>query len=168
MGAQLDIAVQILGSYTGSNDIAAVTAAFSKRKALGFTSGTGGGQADKVFSDTRPIPASSNDDIDLAGSLVDPLGAAVTFAGIKAIYIEADAANVNEVVVGGHDTAAFLGPFADATDKVKLKPGEVLLVTNRTAAGWPVTATTADILRIANGGAGSAVGYTIILVGDSA
>ncbi|KAF0129254.1 MAG: hypothetical protein FD152_2211 [Xanthobacteraceae bacterium] len=167
MGAQLDIAVQILGSYTGSNDIAAVTAAFSKRKALGFTPGTGAGQADKVFSDTRSIPASSNDDLDLT-SLTDPLGAALAFAGVKAIYIEAAAANINEVVVGGHDTAAFLGPFADASDKVKLKAGEVLLVTNRTAAGWAVTATTADILRIANGGSGSAVGYSIILVGDSA
>lgn len=168
MGAQLDIAVQILGSYAGSNDIAAVTATFAKRKALGFTSGTGAGQADKVFSDIRSIAASSNDDLDLAGSLVDPLGVVVVFAGIKAIYVEADAANVNDVVIGGHDTAAFLGPFADDSDKINLKPGEVLLVTNRTAAGWPVTATTADILRIANGGSGSAVGYSIILVGDSA
>ncbi len=167
MGVQLDIAVNILGTYRGANDLAAVTAAFNMRKALGFAPGTGAGQADKIFSDTRQIAASSNDDLDLT-SLTDPLGAALAFAGVKGIYVEAAAGNTNDVVIGGHDSAAFLGPFADATDKIRLKPGEVFFITNRTAAGWAVTGTTADILRIANGGSGSAVNYSIILVGDSA
>jgi hypothetical protein len=167
MGVQLDIAVNILGTYRGVNDLAAVTAAFNTRKALGFAPGTGAGQANKIFSDTRPINASSNDDLDLT-ALTDPLGAALAFAGVKGIYVEAAASNTNDVIIGGHDSAAFLGPFADATDKIRLKPGEVFFITNRTAAGWAVANGTGDVLRIANGGAGTPVSYSIVLVGDSA
>lgn len=166
MGAQLDIAVNILGTYAGSNDLSTVAATFSQRHALGVSPGTGARQADKVFSDTRTIAASSNDDLDLT-SLTDPLGAALAFAGVKAIFVKAADGNTNDVVIGG-GTNPFIGPFADASDKVALKPGEVLLITNRTAAGWAVTNSTADILRIANGGSGSSVTYSIILVGDSA
>jgi hypothetical protein len=166
MSVQLDVVVNIVGQVAGSNDLSSPVAPFNGKNALGFAPGTGAGQASKVFSDRRTVNASSNDDLDLAGSLVDPFGAACVFTGIKAIYVKAAAANVNDVVVGGHDTAAFLGPFADASDKVAMKPGEVLLITNRSANGWAVTATTADILRIANGGSGTSVTYDIILIGE--
>mgnify|MGYP000184442162 CR=1 FL=1 len=35
------------------------------------------------------------------------------------------------------------------------------------ATGYTVTATTADLLRIANSGAGTTVDYTIVVVGTS-
>ena len=40
-----------------------------------------------------------------------------------------------------------------------------MLIASPTAAGWLVTAGTGDLLKIANGGAGSAVDYDIILIG---
>lgn len=167
MTLKLNVAASIVGYITGANDIAEVTANLDKKKIIPFTTGVAADQANLLFSDHRSIAASSNEDLDLAGGLSDPLGAVLTFARIKAIMIVADAANVNNVVVGGAATNTFVGPFSDATDKVALPPGGMLLVAAPTAAGWPVTATTADLFRVANSGAGSAVGYDIVLLGGA-
>jgi hypothetical protein len=95
------------------------------------------------------------------------LGATLAFTAIKAILIVADAANTNDVVVGGAASNAFVGPFADATDKINVGPGDVFLITRRSAAGLAVAAGTGDILKVANGGAGSAVTYRIIILGEA-
>jgi hypothetical protein len=130
-------------------------------------SGTTTGKADKIFADQRTLAASATENLDLAGALTDPLGAALTFARVKAILIKAAAGNTNNVVVGGAGSNPFAGPFADATDKVAIPPGGVFLVT-APAAGWTVTAGTGDILLVANSGAGTPVTYDVFIVGTSA
>jgi hypothetical protein len=132
-----------------------------------LASGNAANQVSKCFADRRTIAASSNDDIDLTGGgLTDPLNQALNFGTVKAIYVKASAANTNNVVVGGAGTGAFNGPFNAATAKVSLEPGAVFLVA-APAAGWAVTATSADLLRIANSAGGTSVTYDIIILGST-
>lgn len=138
--------------------------------ALSLTNGTAVGQADLVFTDTRTLAASTAEDLDLAGALVGPLGAAQVFARVKALVVVADAGNTNNVMVGGDAAAAWATWVGDVTDVVRLRPGATLalLAGDADATGYAVTATTADLLQIANSGAGTSVTYSIAIVGCSA
>jgi hypothetical protein len=129
--------------------------------------GTGAGQADRLFSDTRTIAASSNDDLDLAGVLVDALGATITFARVKGLYVAAATANTNNVLIGA-GTNPFIN-LLNATGVITLRPGAWITfgVGATDATGAAVTAATGDILRIANSGAGTTVNYDIIIIGAS-
>lgn len=132
-----------------------------------ITTGTGNGQADTVFADQRTLAASANEDLDLSGALVDPLGAAAGFAEVCAIEIRAAAGNTNNVVVGGAGSNAFIGPFGANTHTIAIPPGGCLVL-HHPGAGWAVTAGTGDLLRIANGGSGTGVTYDIVVLGRSA
>ena len=160
------IALAIAGSYTNALDVGTVQYPLAFTPNYSFTDGSGANQATKIFSDTRQIAASSNDDLDLNGtSLFDAFNNALAFTKIKGIIVVADAGNTNDVVVGGAASNGFISPFGASTDKVKVRPGGMLVLVDTGAAGYTVTATTADQLRIANGGAGSVVNYTIFLIG---
>lgn len=130
-----------------------------------FTNGTGANQANAIFTDTRTLAASASEDLDLAGALVDAFGATLTFDKVKALIIKADAANTNDVLVGGAASAQAAAFFGDASDVVKVKPGGTLALIAPDATGYDITATSADLLKIANSSSGSGVGYTIIIVG---
>jgi hypothetical protein len=142
----------------------------AKDVALAFATGTGAGQADLIFSDTRTIAASSNEDLDLAGGLTGAFGTSLTFAKVKGIFVAAAAGNTNNVVVGGAASNGLVNWVGDATDKVVVKPGGILLLSVGTGdlAGYGVTAGTGDLLRIANSGAGTSVTYDIVVYGTSA
>lgn len=156
----------ISASLTGPNDMAAAVHSFSENFQIAVADGTGADQGNNVFADERTLAASASESLDLAGGLTNGLGAVLNFLAIKAILVVAAAGNANNVVIGGAGLNAFVGPFADATDKLVLGPGDAFLLTRRAAAGMPVTAGSADILQIANSGAGSAVTYRIILIGE--
>ncbi|MDP3853622.1 hypothetical protein [Phenylobacterium sp.] len=168
MSLNLTVTASIVGLITGAPDLVSVEASIAKKRIVQFLDGVGAGQANLMFADTRSIAASSNDDIDLAGALTDPLGEDASFARIKAILVVASANNTNDVVIGGAATNTFVGPFGASTHKVALPPGGVMLIAAPTAAGWPVTAATGDLLRIANSGAGSSVSYDLVIVGGDA
>ena len=159
----------VRGTYAGSNDLSAVQAEFNalSKTEITLTPGTSANAADLIFMDTRTIAASSSENLDMAGSLVDPLGATLTFATIKAIYVKAASGNTNNVVVGGAGSNTLLGIFSDATDKIVVKPGGVFLWV-APATGAAVTASTGDILLVANSSSGSSVTYDIVIIGTSA
>jgi hypothetical protein len=128
--------------------------------------GSGAGQASKGWNDgDRSIAASGTDDIDLSGALINKFGEAVVFTAVKAIIIRAEVANVNNVVIGA-GANPWIG-LLNATGTITLKPGAGVLIwaDQASAAGYPVVAGTGDILRVANGGAGTAVLYDIAVVG---
>jgi hypothetical protein len=166
-GVTADVQGRMAGTYTGTNDLGSVTFAFSPSALIQFAPGTASGNADKMFSDQRTISASSSENLDLAGVLADPLGATLTFGHVKAIYVHAAAANTNDVCVGGAGSNTFTGPFADATDIVCVKPGGFLLLGVASGAGWAVTASTGDLLKVANSSSGTAVTYDVVIVGTS-
>lgn len=160
------IALAIAGAYSNALDVGQATYPLAFAPNYVFTDGSGANQANKVWSDTRTLAASANEDLDLNGSsLIDAFGVAMAFTKIKAIIVVADAANTNDVVVGGAASNGFISPFGAATDKVKVRPGGMMVLVDPSAAGYAVTAATADLLRVTNGGAGTGVNYTIFLIG---
>ncbi len=131
-----------------------------------FTDGTGANQVKKIWSDTRTISASSNDDLDLAGGVVDAFGTTLTFTAVKAIFVKAADGNTNNVVVGAEGTNEFASMFGDVSDTIVLPPGSFVAFSNPSAAGYAVTAGTGDKLRITNAAGGSDVTYDIVIMGE--
>lgn len=169
MALNATITAKITAHLSGANDlgIPAFDLNASEFPVIGLASGTGQGQADLIFSDTRTLAISATENLDLAGSLIDPLGTLLTIVQIKLVYIRADAANVNDVLVGGAGATAIAGIFGDAaTDIVKVRPGGVFLWCAPKVGGL-IVPTTADILKVANGGAGTPVTYDVVLIGTS-
>jgi|SRR3982750_313297 len=162
--------LKVSAALSSALDLVSPAARLSQSYSSEFDDGTAAGQADKVFSDTRTLGASATESLDLAGSLTDALGASLTFAKVKAIIISAAAANTNNVIVGGDVTNTFFGIFADETDALVIRPGATfaLFCGEADAAGYAVTAATADLIKITNSGAGTGVTYSIIIIGTSA
>lgn len=149
-------------------DFTTPSAPLSRTYPIPLSSGTGANQADKLWHDQRTLTASSTEDLDLAGSLVDPFGGTITFARIKGIIIAAAAANTNNVIVGGASSNGFITWVGSATHTVTVRPGGFLALFAPDATAYAVTAATADLLHIANSAAGTSVTYDVVLVGASA
>lgn len=163
--AQLSIRATLLEKKTA--DLGDASRSINWGATIDVATGTTDGKADRSWGDQGSIPASDEVLIDLAGVLSDVFGASLTFAKIKGILIKAGEANVNDLVVGGAGSNAFVGPFDAADNTFKVRPGGYL-ASWAPKTGWTVTAGTGDILRLANGGSGSAVTYDIIIIGTSA
>lgn len=152
-------------TYLGDLDFGSNKALLPFASELAIGNGTGDGQCNLAWWDHRTLAASTGEDLDLSGGgLVDPLGGTATFTKLKGIYVKAAAANGGNIEIGG-DSASV--PFLKATnDIVVLAPGQAFLLTNLNA-GWTVTATTADIVQVANLFAGGTGAYDIALIGLS-
>jgi hypothetical protein len=166
--AKLLLGLDVL--YDGANGVGSISFPIQSSYGTSFSQGTGAGQADRLYQARRTIAASGTDDLDLAGTLTDVLGQTLTFVKIKAIMVSAAAGNTNNVVLGGAASNGFTTWTGAATDKVVIRPGGTfaLIAGQGDAAGYAVTATTGDLLRVANSGAGSTVTYDIVVVGTSA
>ncbi|WP_441251194.1 hypothetical protein [Kitasatospora sp. McL0602] len=165
------IAVSLATLLTAAPPIAGATPQLpvSYQQQLGLGSGTGAGQADKLWaSGARTLAPSANEDLDLAGTLVDAFGAVINLARVKGIIVVAAAANTNSVVVGAAAANGFFTWAGSATDKVVVRPGGVFALFAPDATAYPVTSGTADLLRVTNGGAGTSVQYDVIVIGSSA
>lgn len=133
-------------------------------KVLQFTAGTDAvNKLDVLFSDTRTLAASANEDLDLAGVLSSALGGIITAGEIVAVYVEAAAGNTNNVNVTRPASNGFIGPFLAAGDGISVKPGEFALMASR--SGWAVTAGTGDLINVANSSSGTGVTYDIVILG---
>jgi hypothetical protein len=164
------ISLAVNANYTAALDLATSTNQLLKTYEAVLATGTGAGQADKIFHDTRTLAASGTEDLDLAGVLTDAFGASITFVKIKALIVSAAAGNTNNVLVGG--VAAGLSSIItpQTTGIVVVRPGATFAVFAGQAdsAGYAVTATTADLLHVANSSSGTSVTYDVIVIGTSA
>lgn len=169
MGLLARVYAQIHARVSNTADFGSPTFAMESGATIAheFTTGTAAGLADRLFSDQRTLAASAGEDLDLSGALLDALGQPAVFAKVRAIMVKAAAGNTNNVVVGGAATNAFVGPFGAAAHTIAVQPGGAMVLVAPTN-GWVVTAGTGDLLRIANGGAGSPVTYDLVVVGTSA
>jgi hypothetical protein len=136
-------------------------------KEIRLANGTDADEADKIFHDRRTLVASDSEEHDLAGGLTDAFGDVITLARMKVLLIYADPANVNDVVVGGAAANALVTPFGDPTDKVKVRPGGLLILVAPDVVAYGITAATADLLKVANGGGGTSVTYDIVIIGTT-
>lgn len=165
MALSVSALVQLKAQLTSALDLTTVSAPLSVGRQINLADGDGAGEANVIWSDTRTLAASDDEDIDLAGELVDPLGQTIAFGKIKGLLIAASSSNTNDVVIGAADSNAWVGPFGADTDTLTIRPGGVLLLVAPDAAGYAVTGGTGDLLKVANGGAGSSVTYDIVIFG---
>lgn len=135
-----------------------------------YTTGTGANKANQHWHDDRSLSSGANDDLDLAGGLTDIFGTTVTFTIVKAIYIK-NKSTTDALRVGGGGANEWVGattPFLATGDKLVIPPSGELLLQCPTAAGWPVTAGSADVLRLTHPGTTSAaLTYDIFILGEA-
>ncbi|WP_257164685.1 hypothetical protein [Bradyrhizobium sp. SRS-191] len=129
-----------------------------------FSYGSGYGKADIAFSDDRALSASTNENLDMAGALVDAFGQTIAAAKVKAIVIDNLESSVGVLTIGGAASNTFNGPFSGATYTIDLKPGDRAVFASRT--GWTVTAATGDLLKVACSSAGAA-NYHVTMIASS-
>lgn len=163
-GVVASIGLSIDATLTGASDLGAPKQAVKLNEIIQLAAGTDAvNKADVLFADTRTLAASATENLDFAGGLTNAFGASITAAEIVAIFIRAAAGNTNDVRFGPASSNGFTGPFADATDRLNVKPGEFQLLVSQ--KGWPVTAATADLLTVLNAAAGTSVTYDIVVIG---
>lgn len=169
MGLVTNLAFAVTAALDKQLDLVLASAPLSKNYSVALANGSAVGQADLIFSDTRTLAPSANEDLDLAGVLSDAVCNVLTFVRVKALVVASASTNTNSVVVGAAAANPWIG-LLNSTGTVTLKPGGVLIqfagVADPNAA--PVVAATGDLLRVANGGAGTSVNYDIIVIGSSA
>lgn len=157
---------KILATETVVGDDEQTVSSIDDRDPIQLPSGTGSGQADLKWSDTRQLAASGSEELDL-NALTDSLGRTINMAKVKAIHVSALSTNTNNVVVGAAAATQFVGGFGAATHTWAVPPGGSILVT-APAAGWASTSGSLDKLKLANSGAGTAVDFDIEIIGTSA
>lgn len=169
MALTSDFSLSASGLYTKVGDLSTPSDDLSWRRTAHLDSGTGAGKADLRFTDTRTLAASATEDLDLAGTLLDVFGAALTFVRIKALMISAATTNTNNVIIGAAATNPWIG-LLNAAGTITLRPGQWIGSGSGAADAtcMAVTAGTGDLLKIANSAAGTSVTYDILIVGASA
>jgi hypothetical protein len=163
------LTVAVRGDLSTVLDLQTAVATLNRAGGVSLDNGTGSGQADKVWADTRTLTASATEDIDLAGAaILDAFGVAAVFARVKALFIQANPANTNNVLVGGvtNGWATLISPAA--TGVVTVRPGGGFAAWSGDATAFAVTAGTGDLLHIANSAGGTSVTYDIVVIGSSA
>ncbi|MFF3398247.1 hypothetical protein ACFYW6_07010 [Streptomyces sp. NPDC002659] len=168
MALTSDFSMSASGLYTKTADLETPSAELSWRRTVHLDTGTAAGKADLRFTDTRTLAASATEDLDLAGSLLDAFGAALTFVRVKGIFISAAAANTNNVVIGAAANP-WIG-LLNATGTITLRPGASVGATSGVADAtcMAVTAGTGDLLKVLNSAGGTSVSYDIVIIGASA
>lgn len=136
----------------------------SMNSAFSFADGSGANQANQIFTDQRTLAGSTSEELDLSGGLTDVYANVIAFTKIKAIYIKSAATNGGDLDVGGSATNGFNDWVGAVGDLITIKPGGAFVIVAPDAAGFAVTAATADLLKIANADAGSAT-YDITIIG---
>lgn len=142
--------------------------------AIAFNSAFGSGVVAKaidiVYIAERTVVASTNDDIDLAGVLLDAFGATIAAAELVGVIVVNEpkdptaARNLSSLTIGGSTNP--VPGFAAAI--VPIEPGGMFAAMSPGAAGIAtVTAATGDKIRVANGAGGTAK-YQIALLARTA
>jgi hypothetical protein len=168
MALTANIDLNVTGKHTGVLDLGTAVYPFALSTPVAFASGTGTGQADRVFTDTRTLAGSATESLDLAGTLTDAFGATITFVTIKAVIVRAAAANniANQVQVT-RPASNGVAIFMAAGDGISLAPGYAFAWFG-SGTGVTVTPATGDLLTITNSAGTNSVNYDIVVIGTSA
>lgn len=156
-------------SLAGVVDLGTTQSSISRTMLAELANGVGVGQADRAYSSVITLAGSATQDLDLAGPLLDALGGVFSLARVKGLLAIARDTNVNNVVIGAAATNPFVG-LLGATHTVTLRPGAMFaaIAGAKDANGYAVTAGTGDLLRVANGAAGTSVILDLMIIGASA
>lgn len=161
------VEVILTGILSNVLDLANVSSPLAQSRATDFANGTGANQANVIWSDQRTLAPSASETLDLAGGgLVDAFGAAIAPARLRGVLIYAAPGNLNNLTLFGD--AAHVPLLNTPATTITLPPGGIFLLTKPDTAGIVVTATTFDLIKVANAAGVNSVIYDIFLLGASA
>jgi hypothetical protein len=124
--------------------------------------------ADRIYANRHTIVNGAPLSLDLAASLSDIFGNALTFVKVTAIGIKNRQPSTDvglNLVVGGAAANSFNTFVGAATHTITVGPNGILLLVNPSLAGYAVTAATGDILQIA--AASGTIVADVLLIGRS-
>jgi hypothetical protein len=152
--------------YSKAGDLGAAIFALTREYGTWkITSGVGVDQADLLFSDQRTLGAGANEDLDLAGALLDIYGASLTFVKLRRLVLRAADANPNNLTLS-RPASNGIPLFIAASDGLIIPPG-CSFAWQAPKNGISVTAGTGDLLNVLAGAGGNHV-YDIEIIGTSA
>ncbi len=147
-------------TYTNVLDLESVTSTLTKAITKNITNGTGANKAQAVWSDTRSLLTTANEEIDLR-AIVNGFGT-LTAAKIKYIIINPVTVTTGyRLLVGGAASNAWSACFADPSDILRVDSGSPVVLSSL-VDGWTVDATHKQ-LKIENPSGGT-FEYEIIVV----
>jgi len=164
MAVSAKVAISIAATLTGTPDNGTSRTELDVGAVADVANGTGNGQANLVWSDTRTLASGANETIDLR-ALTDAHGAAVAFAEVGSIVIEALAANSTNLTFGDGASEPWVAPWGGVDAALVLTPGA--RVGFHSPAGYAVANDSADKLYVVNG-SGAAATYKIGILGRNA
>lgn len=138
----------------------------SKTISDSLANGTGLDQADQMYMTSGTVAAGTPVDLDLSGSVTNAFGTTVAFARLKGIIIHNKTTTAGAILEVGAGSNPITSLWLASGDGVKVGPDGMLALWNPSAAGYAVTATTADILRLVS--ASGTISYEIYLIGATA
>ena len=166
------IVAQLRATQVGSSDFGGPSFTPTMEKIVQLTNGTGANQANILWLDERTVASASNDDLDLNGVLTNAFGATVAAVEVVALFVineaRSGAANTTELTIGAgsNPVTGYLGGSTPTIGPVR--PGNFVLLGGGNVGGFGVvTASTGDILRIANS-SGAAATYQIAILARTA
>lgn len=165
MALALTAALSLIGVYDKSTGLERAVSNVGVNLSRGFADGAGAGQAAVLYSARRTLASAASESLDLNGTaLTDVFGAPLALTKIKGLIIQALDSNSTNLTIGNvaNGLSTILGA---ATQSLVLQPGELLAKITNTAAGYAVTASTADLLQVTNG-SGTAASYDIVIIGS--
>ena len=166
--ASISLSVKAAASSTAVSELGTVTHNPQISFNLDFTDGEGSNKVQQVWSDERDVATSSDDDLDLAGTLTNYLGEAVTFTKIKVMaFLNVTSSSAAALMqIGGEGINDFINWVANATDIIQVATGGAFVLVRPDATGYAVTAGTGDILRVTNASGANTLTYQILLLGE--
>jgi len=144
-----------------------VSGKVSRAPAWTWPSGSGAGQADRIYTAAITIPPGEETLLNLGdGSLTDMFGAAIVFTTVRALYLTNGATNDGPILMGGGATNGWPGPLLSSNDGLTVRPGGAAVCIAPDLQGFVVSAGLTDVLRLVNNGTvpGTA---ELILIGTS-
>ncbi len=111
------------------------------------------------------IAASGTQNVDLAGVLEDFANQVCTFTIVKALSVALPAANAASSILVGNGTNPFINWITPSTGAIRVRKGGFFDLVAPDATGYPVTASTGDILKITNEDASNAATVVVVVGG---
>jgi hypothetical protein len=162
---------QVRGTQTGGGDFGGPLP-FEMQSVINLATGTAAGQANLVWLDERTVASATNDDLDLNGVLSTAFGATIAAVELVALFVinapKSGTANTTNLSIGGGSNPV-VGFLSGTTPVIgPIRPGSFVFLGSSDAAGYgAITASTGDILRIANS-SGAAATYQIGIIARNA
>lgn len=153
-----------------STDLLSLVTAFNAKftdATTEYADGESANQAEFIWADRRTVTlATTNDDIDLYGSLTDAFGETLNIKVVKTLVIYNRSTTAGEdLLVGGASSNQFDTLFDAVGTSVATVRAGGFVAFHAPRDGYAVTSSTADVLRVQHDGSVGDITYDILVIG---